>query len=277
VKKPAPKLPPAYEWDFRQTDDLLLETVTLYEYARSNDGVREDTRRWLASEVEGKTLGSQLLAALRSGDGKRHRKLVSAHMSEGLKATRDWELFNLITDHRPDFPAPFFAYGKSPITINVNSKFSRVRIRPLVPTMILAKQACDEPGADGGTNLDFSQHLQICHYDSHVLNINWQGFTIQEILNDFEKWLRREAGKHAERKGKGKAGQRPTEPLKWLSAYRLGVAGFSFVKAQEEIELRVKNAFVKNPFLPIFSREASWSHAVNSASDMIKKRFSNRP
>ena len=97
-------------------------------------------------------------------------------------------------------------------------------------------------------------------------------------MADFEKWLRAEAKKHPEMKQRGKPGQVQIEPLKWLAAYRLRSAGFTFEQAQKKIVAYHDGERVD---LPLYADKSRWSNAISRArarlAELEAKLLSNEP
>ena len=281
MKGAKPKLPPQAEWDFRQTADSLIEIVVLYEYARTHGAFREPLTRWLRQRVDGKALAAHLLDALRKGDDKRHRKLKAAHPVTDLpRSMRTWELVELIANHRPDFPAPFFAYSKSPLTVARNPRFSRIRARSFIREAVQAKAIFDEDKTAGRYS-DFGQYLHVLHDDDFAVTIKWDGATVDEIVSDFSRWLHIEAKNHKERmKPRGHRGKAPAEKLKWLAALRLRNAGFTFEAAQAALRKFDDSNGLKGSaqkFLPLYADASGWSDALRGAENELSKLASNPP
>jgi hypothetical protein len=261
--KPATNFPPPIEWDFRKVQQPELEIATLYEYARTSDKIREATWKWLNTMLDGKPLGLQILNGLKTG--KRFGVGFDLEVS-GREAMQSLELYNLITENRPDFPTPWLINGKSPVTITKNPNYRRVRVEPIEKTADRVKKLCAMRKAHGG-KLGEADWFKEVYAENFMMSIRWHGFTVKEITADFEKWLRGEAKNHPEMKQRGRAGQMPVAPLKWLAAYRLHKAGVTFEAAQIRLEME-KDSY---GYLPRYSEKSGWSDAIKNAKRLIAK------
>lgn len=244
-----PSLPPQVEWDFRPVPDEALPDATLWEYARSCPPVRKAVEKWLASKIEGKTVREHLLAAAQPGiraliDGV-PRDVAGKLFRRGQRPREiPTGVFLLTIEMRADFPAPWLA---APVEYERNpNAHPRFLCTPLAGALELLRQhpTLAETYASPGRHWHMS--------------IDWEGATQAEILENFRRWLAREARKHRAAMKRGRAAQSPTWALKHLAAWRLSKAGFSFGAGQEE----ARKFFDGGVLIPTFEEKAKWHKAI---------------
>jgi hypothetical protein len=264
----APKLPRS-EWDFTQIDDLALADATTYEYARSSDRLRSALCHWLEVSIDGRKVREYIHARLLLV----HNGVESSWISKSQLASRaisrriecacspevseQWEIFHLIQEKRPDFPAPWTSFQ---MRYAPNPNYSTVIIKPLWVTIGATFEALS-----AGDTLDEIED-RYRRVGGHSLKINWgDSPNVEKIIADFAEWVRGEARHHP--RPRGKSAQSPVDPLKWLAAYRLSRAGYTFEAAQEF--LRPHNDGGR--LVPIYSDKSGWSDAIRRAKARIQR------
>lgn len=242
-RRPAPPLPAKEEWDFRQVPVEAVADCVLWEYSRQSDVVRPAIKEWMESKVSGETVVQHLCdgAVTRScfigGATPAHREVYE----EGLRVTKDFRLLQLI-EYRKDFPAPWL---RKPPKYAVDHNGNLVRPRRV--TVIEGRRKL--------MNGDL------------VLQVDWTEATAEEIISEFRCWVRTEAKKHAdEMRQRGKPGQLPFDPLKWLAALRLKNAGFTYEAAYTALEGCSDGGNV----IPIYSEPGGWSRAIRNANCRLR-------
>jgi hypothetical protein len=253
-----PSLPEA-EWNFSMIDALSLPDATIYEYARTSLLIRKRLCACLDSTIRGKRIREHIQDALKAGRlaGREIREKVGEAAGYSSSTEESVGLPFIIMKMRPDFPNPWalfrVPYGRNPA-------FSRVTSQP------------DYPGRK-------IQDYSIIGVTSHILDIYWHGATVEKIVSDFEKWLRKQAEAHRDiMRPRGRPGQQPTAPLKWLAAYRLKQAGFTFESAKELLDGRKKSWPVPwqtdkgwSNGVPCYSDKFAWSKAVAHATEFLAR------
>ncbi len=236
-----PSLPPKEEWDFSAIDDPALRHATTYEYARTSSLIRSRLCAYLDSKINGKKIRDHIFDAMKAGRWPDDE--VSDKVDETVGGNLALSL--IILTMKPDFPKPWLS-----TTIKIKYRrdpaFSRVRELQFIP---------------GAMTLNYPMRGRT----SHILDIYWGDANIDEIVSDFEKWLRKEAKVHHDTmKLRGKPGQRQGEPLKWLAAYRLQKAGITFERAQQTLESR-KSVWS----VPWYADKSGWSRAITKAKSYL--------
>ena len=143
-------------------------------------------------------------------------------------------------ERKPDFPLPWLV-GRLPVP-----KYAR------------------------GRRVIYTPHLagyQWVGSSTYPLDIEWQGATIDEIVDDFRDWVRVQAKHHPEMKGRGRAGQLQIAPLTWLAAYRIHKAGVTFEDAWFRLEAEPNHY----GHLPIYSEKSGWSDAIKNATGLLSQ------
>lgn len=251
-----------------EAEPLSLPDATTWEYARTSNKVREAALRWIASRVGGKTIRQHIKERMFS-DSNLANKQLSAElwkgaMKPGLKAVGDFRLLELITESQRTFPDP---WTKVAVRYRRNPKFRRAMIVPMEREHRRVTEMLDEHGADGTRKiLSAFQHNWEMERRSFKITIDWRGHTLKDILEDVEQELRKEAKKHPELL-RGKAAQAPIEPLKWLAAYRLKLAGHTYESAQKLVT-RLTD-WSDNRILPVFADKSGWSDATSRAKNRL--------
>ena len=261
MSKPAPTPIEKAEWDFRKVDaePLSLPDATVWEYARTSNEVREAALRWIASRVGGKTIRQHIKEGRLSGSND--ASLWDTAMMPGLKAVRNFRLLELITESQRTFPDP---WTKVPVGYRRNPKFRRAMIVPMEWKYRHTIEMLERNGAEKTRNIlnalksDWGRKRRSFH-----ITIDWQGHTLKDILEDVETELRKEAKNHPELL-RGKAAQAPIEPLKWLAAYRLKLAGHTYESAQKLV-----NPSRDNRIVPAFADKSGWSDAISRAKNHL--------
>lgn len=243
--------PPREAWDFRDVDDSALERAILYEYARTSDKLRNAIWNCLNAKIKGKRAAEHIKAALieeqKTGrprpdcypDGVRQK--IQSGLLEATAG--NFKLVSIIM-HRPDFPAHWLAF---PITYKRNPQSGW-------PLLISPMNGTEGNAAMAGN-------------DFHLSIISWQGVTIAELVSKFEKWLRAEAKKHPQMKGRGMTGQRPVAPLAWLAAYRINKAGVTYDAAQNKFQ----GEGINEKHAPVYKDPSGWSDAIKKARQILTK------
>jgi hypothetical protein len=99
--------------------------------------------------------------------------------------------------------------------------------------------------------------------------------TIEEIVADFEKWLRAEVKRTKPKMRIGRAAkvEQAAYPLKCLAALRLRRAGFTYEAAAEALQ---KIAVTKEDawFIPCFENAKSWTQAIQFAEKKLAEIYS---
>ena len=232
----APVFPPREEWDFSAIDDPALRHATTYEYARTSSLIRRRLCAYLDSKINGKRIRDHIFDAIKAGRWPDEE--ISEKVDEMVG--RNNSLYFTILTMKPDFPKPWLS-STIKIKYRRDPAFSRVKELQFIP---------------GATTLNYPMRGRT----SHILDIYWKGANIDEIVSDFEKWLRKEAKVHHEMKPRGRPGQLQGAPLKWLSAYRIQEAGFTFERAQDALKSRTVNWS-----LPRYADKSGWSQAITHA------------
>ena len=225
----APIFPPKEEWDFSSIDDLMLQHAIIYEYARTSSLIRSSLCACLDSKINGRKIRDHLLDSVKAGHSPDDK--ISDKVDEAVGGVENRALSLIILKMKPDFPKPWPSFS---VKYRRDPDFSRVREKTLFSPMV------------GGTR--------------HIFDIYWSDSNIDEIVFDFEKWLRKEAKVHHEMKPRGRPGQLQGAPLKWLSAYRIQEAGFTFERAQDALKSRTVNWS-----LPRYADKSGWSQAITHA------------
>jgi len=229
----APVFPPREEWDFSAIDDVVLKPAIIYEYARTSSLIRSSLCACLDSKIKGRTIRDHLLDSVKAGHSPDDK--ISDKVDEAVGGVKNDVLLLIVSTMKPDFPKPWSSFS---VKYRRDPAFSRVREKTLFSPMV------------GGTR--------------HIFDIYWSEASIDEIVSDFEKWLRKEAKVHHEMKPRGRPGQLQQEPLKWLVAYRLQKAGFTFERAQEALRSRTGCWS-----LPRYADKSGWSHAITHAKSYL--------
>lgn len=276
--KAKPILPPAGEWDFRQVDPNLLSEAAVYEYARSSsEKIRAPLVRWLDTLLKGQKIRQHILNAIRAAkkndgdpadfypDGLWSKIYEAAPTGGGFQ---NLEIVSIIMEARPDFPSPWITNGVK-VRGERNTEFSRVRCYPLEHTFNCLAQR------DGG-KIGLKQILEIesriaKKWGDYKLQVDWfadgEGSTIQEVVRDFEKWLRAEVKKKKlkTRTGRNAQAEQAAYPLKCLAALRLRRAGFTYDAAANALQ-SLENA---NWIIPYFKNAPSWTKAIQFAKKTL--------
>lgn len=271
-----PKLPPSSEWDFTDISPEEMPDAIVWEYARTSKKISMVINQWLASEIDGKTIGQHLKDAVnvvltnpsesfkRSNllfeaiDPPRLRSKIVGSSMAFTKAVSD--ICELILIGRVDFSSHWsavkmdFQEHRNPVAF----------VSPLKPRILGAIEAFQG-------NQDTQLTAEALGRGYH-LKIKWgEECTVQKIIQDFTVWVTKEAEIHGGVKGPGRA----SEPLKWLAAYRLSQAGFTFCEAQAKLlahSKKIKYAWnEKRSILPIYAEKSGWSDAVLKAKKHLTK------
>ena len=238
---------------------MSLPDATVWEYARTSNEVREAALRWIASRVGGKTIRQHIKEGRLSGSND--ASLWDTAMMPGLKAVRNFRLLELITESQRTFPDP---WTKVPVGYRRNPKFRRAMIVPMEWKYRHTIEMLERNGAEKTRNIlnalksDWGRKRRSFH-----ITIDWQGHTLKDILEDVETELRKEAKNHPELL-RGKAAQAPIEPLKWLAAYRLKLAGHTYESAQKLV-----NPSRDKRIVPAFADKSGWSDAISRAKNHL--------
>ncbi len=274
--KTNPTLPPPEEWDFRPTDPLLLSEAIVYEYSRTCDRTRTQICAWLDTKLKRKKIREHIrdaILATEKNDGDPHDFYPAGIWKEvylsGLKAT-DSPILHVIMEARPDFPRP---WTRANLRGERNTKFSRVSCYPLEWTFQRILADADE--ADG-LKRALEIESRVAAGRAYELNIDFYAdgalSTIQEIVADFEKWLRVEVKRSnlKTRTAKDAQVQQKAYPLKCLAALRLRRAGFTYEAAANALQ-RLAATKEDAWFLPMFENAPSWTKAVLFAEKTLAK------
>lgn len=283
-------IPPPVEWDFRRVNPELMEVAVLYEYARASNKLRVAFANWLDTVIEGKTVRTRLIEAGKAG--ARHPSTALPRCSLGEDHLwSHYELFEVIADVRPDFPTPWL----TGIPVKCEPvPYSGVSIEPLANVVDRAQRRV----AESLLSTTPADYLKLACSEHFSLKINWERMTVQDVVAGFAKWLRVEAKKHADvMRQRGKGGQVPVEPLKWLAALRLKNAGMTYpqVIAMLDCYLEPTNAVKRNhaqranldasaiprsqpcsetgkrTVLPYFEDDGTFSNAIAKARKKLKE------
>jgi hypothetical protein len=226
----------AEEWDFRSITEAELQYATEYEYVRESAPLRCAIVKFLQRKLQGTPVRIHLL------EGR--------ELEYGGPVGQTTEL----ADANPLFPLPWLAMVREDCIELADSlrSFNRNPIRIL---------EIDKP---------IGRHLHSMP-DGYWLRIRF-GKPIEEIVQNFENWLRKEARKH-QPAPRGKAARRKDEKLRWLAALRLHKAGLSWERAQKHIQTHLKREPI-NPTLdviPNFASSGGWSGALQSAREELSR------
>jgi len=153
-----------------------------------------------------------------------------------------FQVFELV-EERMDFPAPWIAKN---IRYERNPLFSRILCAPL-PLSHNRTASC-----------------------GYRLSIAWDGSTTAEIIADMSRWIREEAKKHRREMRRGKQSQVQSEPLKWLAAYRLRRAGFTYADAFDPLYSLIA-IDEKTTILPYYAEPSEWTDAIHKAEKILAK------
>ena len=259
-------MPPQIEWDFSQVADDQISAVALYEYARTSDSLREPIAKWLGTIHKGKTLTQRLIESHVKKDHAGYNTLCAENHGAGLEAARfNYELAELLFV-LPYFPKPFFFYGRSPLVITNPLGKDRPKNKPpfstvtIDPMLAVTERYYKALHMKPGTKMDLN-HFGRSYFTSFKLSIRWEGFTTNDIVDDFRKWLAVEAKKHTELKQRGKPSQVSPHTLAWLAALRISRAGVSYAEAQKHLQSLQCH--------PKYADKAGWSDAVAKAEKLL--------
>jgi hypothetical protein len=231
------------EWDFRAVTDEELPLITQYEYLREDRAFRNTATKWLESKIRGKSVRRLLL----EGD--------ETLFDELDLCSRDFQVWAYVSMH-PLFPCPWMAFEREDA-----EGFARANSYTPAPLTILPMARMHCPGRF------ISDH-------SYLLSVEVEKHSTKDILRCFEKWLRKEAGKH--KRLSGKASAMPWQKLKWLSARRLANAGLKYPSNSNPgvngfIRQRVRVAPGSNAadVLPLYSSSGAWYDALKMANQEL--------
>jgi len=284
MKKTNPKLPPIAEWDFRQADRILLDDAARYEYARDCENIRVPLVRWLDTPLDGKRIREHI----RDAGIKRHAEaqktgaktldILDPYFPSGIggrifeigqKLTPQcFYLWEAIVQHRPDFPNPWTSWK---VKGAWNENFKRVHLRPMNEVFKFTLEQAERWPQGWKDYLKIKQRI---HANEYRLDINFFAngrlSTIDEIVSDFEKWLRVEVKRTGLKMRTGRLAkvEHAAYPLKCLAAIRLRRAGFTYDAAAcalQEIALTKEDAW----FIPIFENAPSWTKAIKFAEKTL--------
>ena len=274
--KEKPILPPACKWDFRQVDPNLFREAAVYEYARSSEKIRAPLVRWLDTVLKRKKIRQHILDAIRAAE--KHNGDPADFYPAGLwkeiylsapeLGISGLEIGSIIMQARPDFPSPWITDGVK-IRGERDTEFSRVRCYPLEHTFNCLAQR------DGG-KIGLKKILEIesriaKQWGDYKLQIDWfadgELSNIQDVVRDFEKWLRGEVKrtKPKMRAGRNAQAEQAAYPLKCLAALRLRRAGFTYDAAANALQ-SLDNA---NWIIPYFKNPPSWTKAIQFAKKTL--------
>lgn len=279
MKKVNPTLPPAAEWDFRQVDPILLADATEYEYARQSEKIRVPLVRWLDTPLKGKTVRQHILDACikrqkETTDGKLIGGL-STHFPKGIE-TKIFQIGETLTPQRsyfyeailkcrPDFPNPWTSWK---VKGAWNKNFKRVHLRPMEQEFKwILKHAAEHPKGWK----DYLEMRQRISADKYRLDIDFFAdgrlSTIDEIVANFEKWLRDEVKRTNQKMRMGRNAQveQAAYPLKCLAALRLRRAGFSQKAAADALRDFESSSWI----IPYFNHSPSWTRAIQFAEKKL--------
>lgn len=283
MRQANPKLPLMIEWDFRKADPLLLREAAAYEYARTSEKMRKTIVQWLETKSHGKTIRESIFdAGIRSQQISRQTRLDDFAFPPGAYSVGKQLLpegavyfYAAMLKHRPDFPDP---WTKVTFTGKLNDRFSRLKLRPMGGEFGAIK--CDVKRAKEWPKgwEDYFEFRSKESPNTYKLEIGFAAdgrlSTVDEIVSDFEKWLRAEVKrtKPKMRAGRNSQLEQTAYPLKCLAAYRISRAGFTFDEAQAALSrARTVYKFSDNDlcFIPIFNQAASWTKAVRYAENTL--------
>ncbi|HEY5233669.1 MAG TPA: hypothetical protein VIK35_09065 [Verrucomicrobiae bacterium] len=287
MKKTNPKLPPAAEWDFRQADRILLSEAAEYEYARQSDKIRVPLVRWLETPLKGKKVRQHILDACikrqkETPNGKLLGELDS-YFPKGIAAQiikigekltlQAYLYFISILQHRPDFPNPWTSMK---VKGEWNEKFKRVHLKPMDQEFTFILERAAEWPKGWKDYLEMRRRISSGKYRLDIdFFADGRLSMIDEIVTDFEKWLRAEVKRTKPKMRIGRAAkvEQAAYPLKCLAALRLRLAGFTYEAAAE---LLGKFAITKEDawFIPCFENAKSWTQAIQFAENKLAKIYS---
>jgi hypothetical protein len=275
VKKPIPKLPPAEEWDFRKVDPILLRDAAEYEYTRQSKKIRALLVRWLDSPLQGKRVREHIRDAgikrqTKTPNGKMLGSL-DPHFPKGIgsqifeighKLTPQcYYLYEGIAQSRPDFPNPWTSWI---VKGAWNENFKRVRLHPMEQEFKYILERADKWPMGWKSFVEMKSRISTDHYRLDIdFFADGRLSTIDEIVADFEEWLRAEVKRTKPKLRIGRRAQveQAAYPLKCLAALRLRLAGFT-QKAAADALANFEN---ENWIVPYFKNAASWTKAIQFA------------
>jgi hypothetical protein len=291
MKKPNPTLPPAEEWDFRQVDPILLTNAAEYEYTRQSDKIRVLLVRWLDTPLQGKRVRQHILDACikcqtETASGKLFGS-IDPYFPKGIqtqifeigkklmqKRTPDHHVYyepdpflyyEMFLQHRPDFPNP---WTRMKIKGAYNENFKRVRLRPMEQEFEFILKRAEEWPKGWKDYLEMRRRISS---DRYQLDIDFfadgQLSTIDEIVVDFEKWLRAEVKRTNKKMRIGRNAQveQAAYPLKCLAALRLRRAGFTQKAAANALQPFENSSWI----VPYFKNAPSWTRAIQFAEKKL--------
>ena len=251
-------------WDFRAIPNAALSNATAWEYAIESDTVRNRIVAFLESEIEPKTTVRQFLMAGRAKIQEwtpQEAKLVHQVNQEGIKATmnlRLWELIQII----PIFPKHWLLFNP---TYGVNKRYSAILISRTADTVKGIQSRFPA--------VDQMAFFAMSHLNDFLMRVDWNGHTVDELIEHFSRWIRVEAKKHPTMKKAGKRSQAPKDKLRWLAAFRLSKVGMTYEQAYAALMAYITKLQVdigKRTILPIFENPSSWSEAIARARDELE-------
>lgn len=277
MKKSNLTLPAAEEWDFHQVDPILLSNAAQYEYARTSDKIRVPLVRWLDTRLKGKKIRQHILdACIKQQTETASGKLLGGlHFPKGIE-TQIIEIGEKLTPNgycwyeailkiRPDFPQPWTRMKSKG---EYNENFKRVHLHPMEQEF---KYILDDAGRWPRGWKDYLEMRRRISSDKYRLGIDFFAdgrlSTIDEIVADFEKWLRAEV-KRANKKmrtGRNAQVEQPAYPLKCLAALRLRRAGFTYAAAANALQPFESSSWI----VPYFKDKSSWTKAIQFAEKKL--------
>jgi len=283
--KTKPTLPPSAEWDFRQVDPISLTDAAEHEFARECEKIRVPLVRWLETPLKGKPVRQHIIDALikrqtqAQKTGEKLPDILDAYFPKGIQQ-RIFEigqrltpqcccLYESIVQHRPDFPNP---WTSQKVKGEWNENFKRVHLRPMDEVFKFTLERAQQWPKGWKDYLETSSRC--FSTNEYRLGIdffaNGRLSTVDEIVTDFEKWLRAEVKRTGQKMRTGQNAQikQAAYPLKCLAALRLRRAGFTYDAAADALQ---KIAVTKEDawFIPMFENAPSWTKAIHFAEKII--------
>ncbi len=276
------------EWDFREVRQEELVTACIYEYTRSAP-IRATFEEWHSQPVD--------LAGLADADFDNETAPLRAKITAskaitvsdvietiGKAAPEETDAANLLKMHlRLMMPFDLAGADKEPIAIKFPS-FEKpwAQLRREFGDGYLKSRLL--PGPVG--NAAVFEYLGPAEGRDQILEaspsvtaveffVDWN-YSLDELTEQFRRWAASEIAQST-RTDRRKSGRRdPVDCLRWLAAYRLTEAGYSYEDASNAVHALQDATRDEQTYtwaLPEYGNKSSWSKAVRKARERLAGDF----
>lgn len=280
------------EWDLRSVREDELYTALIYEYTRSATRTRTGIQEWHKSVFNIEVLdqlepfddGGFLCAAIKDSPGMTIGEAIALRYDEN-PLTGDDEAKAHLGMHlefaAETIDAPF-------VDIRIATRFTafeyswpRLQRGELgdqyIQSRLFGHPHGNAPVFQLSGKLDQSDLiLEGSTVLFEPLFIDWS-YKLDELTEAFRQWAASNRPKIPE-DARQKSGRKGAEErLKWLAAYRLRDAGYTYVAAQALVAARkAKTTEAGSVELPIYEDKAAWSKAAKKAKQLLDSDFCSR-